>query len=342
MLAVRVALALALVVGLQPAARSTEVTLSPSPTQRCLTPAAAERGTPTYPEDEWRRGQAGRVQVELIFTTPDLRPEIKVLASQGSPAFVDAVREHVTALRVPCLEYADIPARVQLDYVFAPTQRDTTSAAPVDPADAERRRMLGCLVSPARPPVYPMDARRRVAQGRLLVEMSFTGADAPPTVKVLARPGSKVFLESARDWASGHRIPCHQGAPVQMQAMLIFTMEGEDRYGFKPLSLRQFIGGMRDIAQQRVFFDFALMACPFSVRLTYLQPLAPSVVTEVQPKLLAREPFLAWLAAAKLNLPDAALDAVFGDSLVLDVPCGKIDLSPQPSSPNTPSTQEKS
>ena len=334
-------LALGASAGLAAAAQATELTLSPSPAVRCLTPAMPERGAPEYPAREWKQGTPGRVLVELIFTTPDRRPEVKVLEHGGSDDFVDAVRQHVNDLRVPCLEHADIPVRLRQEYLFRPTERGALSAAPVDTADAARQRMVACVVKAAPEPDYPLQALRQGVQGRLLVRMKFTGADQPPQVTVLARPASAVFTPAASAWAAKFRMPCHSGGPVTGEWLLLYRLKDATSYGFRELSLKQFVGAIRDIETQRVFFDFNTMNCPFNVRLTYMQPYLRNGVREIEAREPARQPFLDWLSKASLKLTERNLDAVFGDSVVLTVPCGKIDLD-GPSAPLPTLPKEKS
>ena len=326
-------LAAALVAGAATAVQAAELTLSPSPAVRCLAPAVPERGAPEYPAREWKQGTGGRVLVELTFTTPDLRPEVKVMEQEGADDFVDAVRQHVNRLRVPCLEHADIPVRLRQEYLFRPTERGALSAAPVDTADAARHRMLACVVKAAREPDYPQQALRQGTQGRLLVQMKFTGSGQAPEVTVFSRPASQVFTAAARQWAAKFRMPCHSGAPVTGQWLLLYRLENTASYGFRDLSLKQFVGAVREIESERVFFDFNTMNCPFSVRLTYMQPHLPNTVQEIEAREAARQPFLDWLTRASLRLTERHLDAVFGDSVVLSVPCGKIDLDPQSAPP---------
>ena len=337
----RLWLTLALSVGAAPAVQATELMLSPSPAVRCLTPTVAERGAPEYPAREWKQGSRGRVLVDLIFTTPDLRPEVTVMEQEGNDDFVDAVRKHVNRFRVPCLEHADIPVRLRQEYLFRPTERSALSAAPVDTADASRQRMLACVVKATPEPDYPLQALRQGVQGRLLVKLKFTGSDQAPEVTVHTRPASEVFTPAARQWAAKLRMPCHGGGPVTAEWLLVYRLKNASSYGFRDLSLKQFVGAIRDIETRRVFFDFSTMNCPFSVRLTYMQPHLPNTVREIEARESARQPFLDWLSMASLKLSERNLDAVFGDSVVLTVPCGKIDLGP-PSAPLPSLPQEKS
>lgn len=319
------------------------LSLSPSPLSTCLLPPAATRGTPDYPAQQWKDGQAGRVLSELIFTGPELRPEFKVIESSGDAAFIEAVRRHVRDYRLPCLEAADIPARVRLEFDFRPTERTPQQSAATDPRLADRQQLLKCVVNTRdRLPGYPSLARARGIQGRLLVKMRFVSADGPPEITVLSRPASAVFVDPAREWAAHFRLPCFTGLTLSTQYMLIYRMEGADDFGFRDTSLVQFVASIRNIKEQRVFFDFKTMACPFEVRLNYLQPQQRNGVTQITQPHPARRAFLDWLADAELKLSERSQDAVFGDNVVLQIPCSRLDLQPQtPPLPLAP-TQEKS
>ena len=325
-------------------AAASELTLAPS-SATCLSPPAVQRGTPDYPQDLWTAGTPGRVVVELIFTGPDLRPEVKVLRSEGGSEFVESVRRHVRDLRLPCLEAADIPARVQIDFDFKPIERKAVASAAVDPDRAEQERQLACVVNAAgSAPAYPLEARRNGAQGRMLVEMRFVNADGPPEITLLARPASRDFLASVNQWAQQFRMPCHAGLPVPARWTLVYRFEGDQRYGFKKLRLVDFLGSIRGIEAMRVNFDFNTMGCPFELRLQYLQPQRRNEVVQINEPNPARQPFLDWMAGAELKIGDKDQDAVFGDRLVLEVPCGQFNLQPRgitpPPAPSPP--QEKS
>ena len=323
----RAGLAVLLGVLAQPVTAS-ELTLAPSPAA-CLSPPAAERGTPEYPELEFAVGQAGQVLVDLIFTGPDLRPEVRILRSEGGPEFVASVRRHVRDLRLPCLESADIPARVRINFDFKPLERRGAVPDAVDADRAEQVRRLACVVNDAGPaPSYPYEARLSGTQGRVLVEMRFVNADGPPEITLLARPASEVFLPSVKRWAERFRMPCHTDRPVRTRWTLKYVFKGEERYGFGRTQLVEFLGSIRGIESQRVRFDFNSMGCPFELRLQYLQPLRPNEVVQISQPNANRQPFLDWLGAAELKLDDKLLDAVFGDRVVLLVPCGSLDLQP--------------
>lgn len=319
------------------------LSLAPSPLSTCLVPPAATRGTPEYPAEQWKNGQAGRVLTELIFTGPQLRPEFKVIESSGDEAFIEAVRRHVRDYRLPCLEDADIPARVRLEFDFRPTERAVEQPEPKDPSLADRQQLLKCVVNTReRLPDYPSLARAQGVQGRVLVRMRFVSADGPPEVTVLSRPAGALFVGPAREWATHFRLPCFTGLALNTHYMLVYRMEGAGDFGFRDTSLVQFVASIRNIHEQRVFFDFNTMSCPFEVRLNYLQPQQRNIVIQINQPRPARRAFLDWLADAELKLSERAQDAVFGDNVVLQIPCSRLNLQPQSAPPPSPPTQEKS
>ncbi|MDP1900272.1 MAG: hypothetical protein Q8K96_07445 [Rubrivivax sp.] len=307
-----------------------DVTLEPTPALRCLTPLAEQRGAPEYPLRVFKLGLGGRVKVELEFTTPDKRPAVKVLESEGDESFIDAVKAHVREYRVPCLEGADIPSRLVIDFVFKPDDRRVIWSKPVDPMAAERARTLDCLshVSGNKTPPYPVWAQRQNVQGRVLARLRFDAPDRPPVAEVFARPAAEGLAEHIKTWAEGYRLPCHQGGPLRANVVFVFVFEGET-YGFRDLTLRQFLGAVRGIREQTLTFDFNTMACPFDVKWVYQQPFMPNAVGEVGSSDAARRPFLDWLSRVELDLPKRSLDSVFGDHVTLTVPCVKIAIKPQ-------------
>lgn len=307
----------------------------PSAALRCLTPGPAERGTPDYPEEALRDRLSGLVTVELIFITPDKRPEVKVMNSGFDKDFVQAVTEHVSRFRVPCLEAADIPARLRQTYNFVPDSRQVTWLRTTDADDAERTRMLGCVVhtKPGAKPEYPFDARRIGEHGRVLMTARFSAPDQPPQVTVIEHKFNRLLARSVREFAAGLRMPCQSGQSVDMFQTYFFKFEGGKSPGFRDLSLRQFVSNIEGIDKQQVAFDFTTMNCPFEVKLNYFQPHLPNKVGVVGPPDASREAFLAWLSQARLKGSDAVQASILGAPLDLQVACGAIDLRPAPSKP---------
>jgi hypothetical protein len=311
-----------------------EITSEPSAALRCLTPAAAQRGTPVYPELELARKTEGRVKVELAFASATGGPSVKVLESVGAEEvayrFVDAVKDHVSSYRVPCLAAADGTARLVFDFSFKPDHRKVSWLEPVDADRAQRQEMVACIrhESGERGPSYPPSAMRANQQGRVLALMRFVAADQAPQVKVVGASNSNVLELTIEDWARGYRMPCHSGAPVDSRILFTFFLYGE-AYGFKDTTMMQFLVSIKGIFDQRVAFDFNTMGCPFDVKLQYLQPHVPNEVGSVGSTHPARREFLEWLTRAELKLKQSAADSLFGDTVTLTIPCTKINLTPK-------------
>ena len=142
-------------------AQSPDVQLAPSRVVECLTPPVSQRGEPEYPYAPWKRGEGGRVLVEILFTGAGLEPGVKVLESEGDASLVKAVKAHVASFRVPCAETADLPVRLRQDYVFLPDQRKAVWTTPADAADPARRRVLRCMAANdgSQNPTYPAWAK---------------------------------------------------------------------------------------------------------------------------------------------------------------------------------------
>jgi hypothetical protein len=311
-------------------------TLEPSAATRCLMPEEPQRGVPAYPFEAWKLGHEGRVLVALTFTAADKRPAVKVLESEGvgrsESDFVDAVREHVQTYRVPCLDEARTPARLQLEFVFKPDQREARASAPIDPGALRRKELMKCVAhrSGQKTPEYPGDAQRAELQGRVIARLHFTAADQPPQAQVLARPVAQPFARAIEEFVKGYRMPCFDGAePVDATFSYIFVLEGAGAYGLKPLGLLAFMSRVQGIQKQTLQFDTTTMACPFDVKFQYRQPYMDNWVGEYDNNNPARRPLLNWLANQHLDLPRRSLDAVFADSTVITVPCAKINLKPQ-------------
>ena len=107
----------------------------------------------------------------------------------------------------------------------------------MDTADASRQRLLACVVKPAFEPQYPLQALRQELQGRLLVQMKFSGPDQSREVTVISRPAAEVFVPAARNWAARFRMPCHSGGPATGEWLLLYRMDNSCSYGFRAISV---------------------------------------------------------------------------------------------------------
>lgn len=312
-------------------AQAQEISLDASAAVKCLAPAAAQRGVPEYPFEAFKAGMGGSVTVRLTFDASDAGPEVEVLEKVGDDAFVDAVKQHVRVLRVPCLDRAQSPVRLLQQYVFKPDQRQVYWSRAQDLADTARREMFNCLThrSGHLAPDYPELALRDEIQGRVLSRLVFEAADRPPKATLYSRRYARPLARHVERWVDGLRLPCFAGPPASAQLTWLFKFAGERTYGFRDVTLRGLLASVKGIEHQTLAFDFNTMNCPFDLRVRYLQPYLPNGVGEVGDRNPVRREFLDWLSGIELKLPDETIDAVFADTFTLTVPCLKIDLKPK-------------
>lgn len=321
------------------AAPAQKLELEPTPALACLTVTDPKRIEPEYPFDAFKRARPGSVTVLLRFSAPDRAPEVVVEQGEDDPSFERAVREHATALRVPCLRAQDGTVSLRRTYRFMPDDRHLEVGAPTDPDTERRHELLRCANHPERTegrqgtPDYPLNARRAEVQGRVLALLRFTRADAPPQITLHRRPSARVFDDAVELWARQYRLPCFEAGkdrPVELSVVFEYFMEGNSAFGFRPMSLPALVPHIRGIRAQTFQADTNTMQCPFDVHLFYRQPNMPNGVTSVGAHVAARAPLLAWLRTIELDVGSRALDGIYADTALITVPCVKIDLKPSP------------
>lgn len=308
-----------------------QTTLAPSPEVSCLTPAAAERGEPEYPFREYKSAAPGRVKATATFEGNDLLPwpAVRIDSQEGDDAFVAEVKAHLRTLRMPCLKRG-AKATLQYDFVFVPGSGEVFWGAPVDLADEARRQLVKCVASqPGHEKMsYPNNALNSNIQGRVWASIRFDAPDRPPQVVLHSRPKASVLAREVELWLAQRRMPClPAGEVIAASQTFDFVIEG-GAYGFKPMTLTQYLGNVKDIGKRRLTLDTRTMGCPFQLKVVYRQPDAPNVVGEVGEPNPARKPLLDLLAASSLDMRNEALDAVYADTADITVPCIKIDLKP--------------
>ncbi|MBQ0961257.1 hypothetical protein KAK06_20035 [Ideonella sp. 4Y11] len=305
----------------------------PSPYLQCLTPDGATRGDPEYPFIAFKTGATGRVKVALSFDSPTSRPQVEVLEKEGGAEFVDAVRDHVKAFRLPCLAAGGVPARLLFEFVFQPDRREPIFLGAQDTADARWQQQAACIkhVSGAQKPDYPELLRLKEIQGRVRAQFQFTAPDQPPRVQVFGRPANKALMDVVADWGQGLRVPCLEGTPIEVGFWYVFILEG-DAYGFKPgLRFIELLSLVNGIERQTVNIDTTTLGCPFDLRLRYQQPDRKNAVAQLGNAQASRREFMAWLESWQFKLSAKDLDRIYGDAVTFTVPCLKINLTPKES-----------
>jgi len=168
-------------------------------------------------------------------------------------------------------------------------------------------------------------ARREAMQGKFYVKMRFDAPDQPPTLTWLAATNNEVLRKSAEEYLLGMRVPCLRHGWIALTRVISYTIDGGPRTLFNDMTLKQFTGIAKDVPRQ-ASFDLNSMACPFDVRVTYLQPYGRSTVAQLDKADPARAPLLDLLANVKLNLSEKQSLKVLGDQFTLSVPCGTVNL----------------
>jgi hypothetical protein len=313
--------------GAAPAAAQT-VMLAPSEALACMTPPAAERGTPEYPPLALERKDEGTIRVELVFEQADAAPVLRVLSENYDSTMLAAVDRHVRRLRVPCQPAGAEPARIVMEFVFRPDDgRRVVALPPLDASEAERRRQAACLtrIEPGSKPEYPRKAMQDGEQGNFLVRLRFDDPTAPPAATFVAGRESGTLRRSLAAFLPGYRLPCLRGAPVALDVVFKFRLEGGDRVVINDMSLTRLVSAAKTMPLP-ARFDFNRMGCPFDVRVDYYQPYKDNITHSVGEARPERREFLAWLAGVQLRLADDQQLRVLGDRFTVSVPCATMDL----------------
>jgi hypothetical protein len=310
------------------AAQAAEMALAPSPALACLTLPAGAPDRPDYPEEALNRKEGGAVRVQLEFREPDRAPRVTLLRRSDVRALDDVVSKYVAQYRVPCMDPANGPVTLLREFAFDADGRSRVMAsAPRDSADPARAAQLSCIrhAVAGSKPVYPRSSLRNEEQGTLLVKLRFTAPDQPPAVDHIAATPHRSLRDSVDEYAVGLRMPCLNQGTVEMLVAYRFVLGGGARTVLRDSTLINFLRTGKDLAKP-VFFDFNKMSCPFDVRLTYSQPFARSVARQLDTADPARAPLLEWLEGVTLKFTDAQQLEAFGQSMIVSVPCGRLDL----------------
>lgn len=302
------------------------VTLEPSAAQRCLTGP----GEPEYPFAAWKKDQKATVEARLRFDAPDRAPAVEVRAQPGAEAAADfeiAVKAHVARLRVPCMPVGGAPVRLTQIYEFRPDDRRVHWSRPADDDDAARRAALACQALPP-PPDYPIGAAREQVQGIVIGVARYEAPDRPPTVTLHARRHAAALRAAVSRYLAATRVPCLQGVPLVTATTFVFRL-GDAVYGFKPMTLRQLLGSLRDLKRSGLMLDTRLMGCPFDLRFQFRRPDLPNLVGEIGATDPSRRPLIEFLEGADIDAGERTLDAIYGDTTTLTVPCLNIAIQPQ-------------
>lgn len=273
------------------------------------------------------KGVPAYVRLRMVFERADRPPVVEVLASTAANGLREAVLAHVAGYRLPCL--GDRPVAAVQEFQFAPDLAPqgwpllvVRGPASTDPS---------CAVPPAQRLEAPMD---RDVILKALVLMTFTGdGAAAPSVQVLRTNGGEAFRRSVTEHVAATRVPCRKAGDWPWYVEQMFVVRYGDRIQgarfTKPrVSLEEFLGYMLDARERRLFLDLDTMHCPFTLRWTLNQPWARNQVQSVDGDDPNRVALHVWLASLKSGLKPELMEQLVGESLLIDVPCGQLNLKP--------------
>jgi hypothetical protein len=316
-----------LLIAVASAAQAQTSSLAPSPMLACLAPMPGAPTTPVYPEEAFKRKDGARIAVELKFEGPDRAPKVDIARNDYVREFDEAVNEYAKNLRLPCMPAGAPAVTLKQNYVFEPNDgRKVMPPQSEDPADVQRRIKMACLthVRPGWKPPYPSGSLRKGVDGKVLTRLTFTGPNTAPLVQHVAVIGGRDFRHTVELHSEGMRLPCIDQSPVSIDMVYQFVINGNGKTVLLDMSLRDLVASSEEVAPIKA--NLNAMACPFDVRLQYMQPYAPNRVHEVETTHPARRPVLDWLTGIRLRMSKTAGDAVFADTFTVTVPCGTIDL----------------
>ncbi|MCX2864849.1 hypothetical protein OOZ63_23740 [Paucibacter sp. PLA-PC-4] len=305
--------------------------------QTDITPASPARSlsclqrpdkVPRYPEQHRFDLGHGLLRVLLHFDKPDAKPRVQVLANTAREDMQDVVFSHLADYRLPCLRPEDGTVSAVQEFHFRNTDR-----APL-PMKADPGPEF-CVVMPRRELESPRMLSRSVEH--VVVAATFAGdGKQAPEVKVIHSTASTSIERMVREYVAEFRMPCRSGSEnVQgMRQQFSFSPPGARRYVLKreAFSLAEFLGMTQGARQLQADFDFTTMNCPFKVDYTSYGPYLPNEVRVGSPRDPNRLPFLSWLKERQLSFAnDEQANDLFGQTVQIDVPCGRLNLQPQPS-----------
>ena len=322
---------LALALALAPPAAQAQTAL-PDETGTAALQCLQRRATPpAFPAEELRRHRSahGYLRVQLVFSQADREPVVKVLANTASEAMQDAVMDYLRSYRLPCMNPAFGPVSAVQEFAFDALA--SPEGKPLRQTDqGPDGNPKACIVMPRTGLEW---SGGRLQRGTVVVriEARFAGpADQPPAVKVVSSDASGATESAVLDYLAAYRMPCREAGdkPYAFEQTFMFTPNGTPRAAFKErqLPLGQFLGFMKNATAEQVFFDFNSMACPFQLDWTIWQPQSANTVRQIGKPNPNRAEFTAWLAALQMDLPERRAKQVFGDRIVIDVPCGALDF----------------
>jgi hypothetical protein len=275
------------------------------------------------------------VRVQLRFEAADAPPAVDLLFSNGDEAVNERVRAHVATYRLPCWTPAEGPVRFVQEFSLRGSSRPAylePRPTPRLPSGGGARELPvpgGACIVKAPAMGFPDNVALPDHPVNVVALFHFVPGQDEPVVEMKSFMAHRTVVRTVEREIKRYRMVC-TGAPFteRMQQSVKVTPEGLGDTGFvnKPLSLAQWVRAAKEPARGEPYFDFHTMACPFSVEITYQQPLLENAVKSVGEPNPNRQLFLDWLKTTTLNVPPINQELLHGARTLIDVPCGVLDL----------------
>lgn len=283
--------------------------------------------TLSYPEKHRFDRIHGFMRLRLHFEKADASPRVEVLANTAREDMQDRVYRYVADYRLPCLKAEDGTVSAVQEFDFS---NSSMEALPVP--ETPQRRLPFCVVMPRKDMDRIMTLSRNVEH--VVLAATFTGdGEQAPEVKVLHSTGDRAVEQDAIERVKTYRMPCRTGKeePQVMQQRFTMVPAGHRRYVLKQeaFNLVEFLSMTQGAQQLKANFDFGTMNCPFKVNFTLYGPALPNEVHAGGKRDPNRAPFLKWLSERQIAFgSDKQANELFGQTLQIQVPCGRLDLDP--------------
>ena len=305
---------------------STFVFRSDDPRDCLIKPSAA---APAYP-DNAASGAGGVVRAKMNFAAIEQQPRVDSFTNTAGEPFNVAVRAHLATYRLSCA--ALLGRQLVQEFQFVPGTA-TVRASSVR-TNRESGDRSSCPISIPSTPRYPENTSSlgaaqldRASFGNVLLRLTFAGPGEPGVI-VLHDGGWRKFSEIATEHAARYRMTCADSTAYPVTAVIPyrFQIEGDSPPEFKSITLTAFLQAVDGVKSQRVYFDFASMACPFDIKVYPLQPTYENVVVNTTGHDEDRREFFAWLAGITVKLPPNIAPYLKGQAVKVSVPCAVLNL----------------
>jgi hypothetical protein len=282
---------------------------------------------PNFPALHAYDDSKGFLRFKLRFESPRQAPKIEVLQALAEGRMQELAFDYLSDFRLPCLQPGD-PAveAVQEFYFSGAPEPDALASASAYAAEK-------CVVMPRDALAYMplMDT----GPANVIAQVTFDGGpEDPPALKLVFSTASARADEAVKEYIGRYRMPCRMGgeAPYTFEQSFAFRM-GRSHAVFKnkEVGLVEFLRLVRNAHLLDANFDLNTMACPFAVSFSPRQPKLPNAVREVGAQDPNRTAFLHWLSTLQLAFKNTRqADDLFDSTLIVNVPCGAVRLSPTP------------